>query len=748
METKMEKPQAKKRMIPIPAQVAIIWIGLYLILSFFIKPPLPSSIIFMFMATITVGLLLAVSIYENILQEFKDPIIEFLRGDAARAWPWRAARWALLVTIPIYVSYGVYQRVVPRFEPPMSSRVIHPAPPPEVAALYNSLRDDEANLKRYTEEGLAIYFQNCFFCHGAALAGEGPLAHGMNPPPSDFQDSGTIAQLSESYVFWRTSTGAPGLPGESTPWDSFMPRWDAMLTEEEIWKVVLYLYDATGWSPRTWGEEESIGEFESEEEEHETVEKGPEKLDELEASRRIYDKRCATCHEGNGKGNGPAAEFMMPRPRDFTWGIYKLRSTPSGYPPTDEDLIRTIRDGMPGTTMPGWDQFTDAEVKALVRYIQGFAPDTFDESEEKPQPIQIGNPPEASPELIEKGKKVYQDAKCWECHGQVGRGDGKKGRSPESKDDWGYRTFPRNLTHPWEYRGGAEAVEDIYKALTTGFDGTPMASYQDSLSDDERWALAHYVKFLQTQRKTGLTLLAKRVEELPSDSEDPLWDSVDYLDIPMVGQVIAEPRMFTPRVDNVRIQAVYNDKNMAFRLVWDDSTDTKPDPASKIFEDAVAVQFPVTIPTGSKRPYFLMGDGENPVYLWRWGSERSEAIELNAKGANQIQAQSESGQQVTAKLKYDEGQYRLVFKRALSTPDRDLDIQFVPGQFIPIAFFAWDGANKETGMKSSISSWYFLLLEPTTSATVYFYPFIVILLTGGAEWWFIGRLRKNKGRGA
>jgi DMSO reductase family type II enzyme heme b subunit len=143
-----------------------------------------------------------------------------------------------------------------------------------------------------------------------------------------------------------------------------------------------------------------------------------------------------------------------------------------------------------------------------------------------------------------------------------------------------------------------------------------------------------------------------------------------------------------------------------------------------------------------------MGDDENPVHLWRWGSERSGAIELNAKGANQIQAQSESGQQVTANLKYDDGQYRLVFKRALSTPDRDLDIQLAPGQFIPLAFFAWDGANNETAARSSLSSWYYLLLEPTRPATVFLYPFVAFLLASLAEWRFIGRIRKHKGKGA
>jgi len=750
VEAKSEKSQAKKSWISIPAKVAIVWIGAYLFLKLVIKPPLPSSLIFMYMTTVTVGLALAVSIYEDILHAFTEPILDFLRGDADRAWPRRAARWALLIFIPVYIGYGVYQRVVPRFDPPIASRVIHPAPPPEVAALYNEHRDDEANRQRYVEEGSVVYFQNCFYCHGDALDGEGPLAHALNPPPADFQDSGTIAQLTESYVYWRISTGAPGLPDESTPWDSFMPRWETMLSEEQRWKVILYLYDVTGWSPRTWGEKEARGAFEEEEKHDEMAEKGKEKVDEHEASRKMYMKRCAPCHGKNGEGDGPAAEYMLPRPRNFTWGIYKFRTTPSGNVPTDADLFRTIRHGLPGTTMPPWKMFTDDEIKALVRYIKEFAPDEFEEAEQNPQTIQIGTPPKATPELIEMGKKIFHGkAKCFECHGNSGRGNTMKAL----KDDWGFKINPRNLTHPWEYRRGTEedaeklekSLEIIYLAITSGLDGTPMPVFKDSLTDEERWAVTHYVKSLQTPRKLGFTLPARLVEKLPSDSEDPLWDSVDYLDIPMVAQVVIDPRMFTPRVDNVRVQAVYNDKEVAFRLVWDDTTESKPDAASEIFEDTVAVQFPVEIPEGAKRPYFLMGDEDNPVHLWKWSSERSGAIEINAKGLDQIQPQSDNGQQVKAKLKYDDGQYRLVFKRSLSTPDKDLDIQLEPGKFIPMSFFAWDGSNKETGVRNSLSSWYFLLLVPTTPTTVYLYPFVAILVMGGAEWWFIRRIRKNKG---
>ncbi len=234
------------------AKVAIVWIGVYLFLKLFIKPPLPSSLIFMYMTLTSIGLLMYVSVYKDVLQEFQGPVVDFLRVDPLRTGPWRVARWVLLVTIPVYVGYQVYQRVMPRFEPPIASRVIHPAPPPEVMGMVNPLRQQPDKLAGYVQDGARVYFSNCVFCHGDRFDGKGLFAHGFSLPPANFADSGTIAQLQESYVFWRVSTGGPGLPDESTPWNSAMPKWEDMLNEEDRWKVVSYLYDATGWTPRTW----------------------------------------------------------------------------------------------------------------------------------------------------------------------------------------------------------------------------------------------------------------------------------------------------------------------------------------------------------------------------------------------------------------------------------------------------------------------------------------------------------------
>ena len=140
---------------------------------------------------------------------------------------------------------------------------------PAVAALLGSTRPDivvhsawegvggalrSGDIRAAYARGKTIYTRNCMACHGDALSGDGHFAHGFNPTPIDFTDVGTIPQLSESFVFWRIAKGGPGLPREGAPWNSAMPVWEEFLTEEEIWAVVLFLYEQTGARPRSWGE--------------------------------------------------------------------------------------------------------------------------------------------------------------------------------------------------------------------------------------------------------------------------------------------------------------------------------------------------------------------------------------------------------------------------------------------------------------------------------------------------------------
>lgn len=172
-------------------------------------------------------------------------------------------RAGLLVLLPALVAFVAYGRVKPSLAAPPSFRAIHPAPPGSIsfkgktiqlAGLENPLRSDGAPIERHYEEGKRIYYQNCLACHGDLLNGRGHYALGLNPEPADFQDVGTIAQLTESYVFWRIAKGGPGLPNEGGPWNSAMPAWENYLGENEIWSVIVFLYQQSGKTPRTWEE--------------------------------------------------------------------------------------------------------------------------------------------------------------------------------------------------------------------------------------------------------------------------------------------------------------------------------------------------------------------------------------------------------------------------------------------------------------------------------------------------------------
>ena len=195
-------------------------------------------------------------------QQFKKPIHRLLVDPDKRV-----GRIALLVIVPALVGLLAYGQVSATVGAPPSLRSVHPAPPSEITyrgetlrieGLENPLRH-EGDMAEHLAVGATVYVQNCMPCHGDRMDGEGHFAHAFNPLPADFTSNGTIAQLTESYVFWRVAKGGPGLPKEGTPWNSAMPAWEDLLTEDEIWSVILYLYDQTGWSPRTWHEEGAEG---------------------------------------------------------------------------------------------------------------------------------------------------------------------------------------------------------------------------------------------------------------------------------------------------------------------------------------------------------------------------------------------------------------------------------------------------------------------------------------------------------
>jgi cytochrome c oxidase cbb3-type subunit 2 len=206
-----------------------------------------------------------------------------------------------------------------------------------------------------------------------------------------------------------------------------------------------------------------------------------------------------------GDGNGPAATFMTKqRPRNFASAVFKFRLTKEPVP-TDGDLLRTITRGVRGTAMPAWYDLPLNDRLAVIQYIKyELAVDRADPAkpyafftEEPPSaPLYIGKPPAPSQALLDRGKQVWETAKCWECHGKTGKGDGEK--APGLKDDSGFAIIPADLTSG-QFKSGP-AVADIFRTMTTGLSGTPMPSYRDSLPEEDRWALSYYVLSLSAYK--------------------------------------------------------------------------------------------------------------------------------------------------------------------------------------------------------------------------------------------------------
>lgn len=472
------------------------------------------------------------------------------------------------------------------------------------------------------------------------------------------------------------------------------------------------------------------------------------------AGEEIYLKRCVGCHGIDGDGLGPAEERLNPPPRDFTSGMFKFKST--GFDdmiPNDRDLVRMITDGMPGTAMPGWDDvLSEQDIVDLVSYLKTFS--GFEE-EEPSQQVDYGEQVASDADSIAKGKLLFHESdRCSECHGEDGKGDAIK----RLKGDNGERTWPRNLTKPWTFRTSNDP-KDIFTRISVGTPGTQMPSFADpiskkKLSIEQRWHVANYVsslaKTVKVVRAENTVVIAEQIDQaFPATADDPSWDALwarsKASTFMLVPNIITQERFFTPSNDTITAKALYNDTEIAILLEWDDRTKSVPgdDRAEKISEpnlspDGVAIQFPVDIPKGMEKPFFIMGDSSHPVILWKWnGPTNDEPADhelITAKGVEEINIVEAN---FNAVGRYKDGTWQVLFTRLLKTAESEEDIQFEPGQYIPLSFAAWDGSNGERDSKHTLTPWYWLLLAPKADSTpamaggfAAFSIFLILL------WWF------------
>ncbi len=464
----------------------------------------------------------------------------------------------------------------------------------------------------------------------------------------------------------------------------------------------------------------------------------------LARGQNIFQHMCSFCHGKDGNGGGSATDYLYPWPRDFRKGIFKFRSTPTGTLPRDEDLYRTIVRGVPGTSMPAWEAaLSQQDTWALVNLIKSFSTRFREEPPGKPITI---NPLASSPDLIKRGKQLFNKHKCVNCHGESLKGDGKVANS--LMDAWKHAVFVHDITNP-NYLKSGHQPNDLYQTITTGLDGTPMESYA-MLPEKDRWALVHFIRsrfnkeYKEAKYETDLFSYLKE-SELTTDPNSPVWEGVRSTDLHL--------RPLSARrgaVETINFASVNNGEDIAIRLRWEDPTRNGfVENRGDVYQDGVAVQIAlggVTLHThGHNEPFFGMGNRGKPVNIWHWkaGLEKTlEALEdneystggvdmdalvyggvmsspmvrlqsnqensvdeLNAEGFGTITPQLPELQNVQGKGEWEDGIWTVVFIRSLkNTGNWDARLQNRKEPAL-VALAVWDGDKEDRNGRKVVSVW-------------------------------------------
>ena len=523
----------------------------------------------------------------------------------------------------------------------------------------------------------------------------------------------------------------------------------------------------------------------------------PIKKDLLEKGKKVYFKRCVWCHGVEGGGDGPSADRLFTRPRNFIQGTFKIRTTDSGELPMEADLIKTVKNGLPGSAMPAWGEFlAKDEIISVVNFVKSLVQDRDFEDEDEDVNIQeFGTNPWGTtaphhlgvPQAdIDAGKAIFIKNKCFECHGGEGRGDG----NPTMKDDWGFPIVAADWQQCWNFRGSRRDPYNpfnIVRTVSTGLNGTPMPNFKDQITVEDRWKIAAFVNSLCPRKKID-KLTNKPIPDFLIQSvytegkvaqsiEDPSWQSADddikiippteeiaanpqkhY--IAMAGQITRGKRNFDPKTDNLWVSSRWSLEDQAvYYLVEYHQRFMSENPE---YPDAVAMQWPARLQDlfGAEKPYFIMGDSKKPVDIWKAkfmaqdynatnapneaGYKLKASVEeILGRGYDALEPKESEGKVEVVDSIFKQGRVKILFKRALST-EGEFDVQIPTETFIPVSFLQWSGRDKESDEHMAISTWYYTILKPALPASLYYMPPIMAVVFICFQGWLVWMTKRTR----
>lgn len=411
----------------------------------------------------------------------------------------------------------------------------------------------------------------------------------------------------------------------------------------------------------------------------------------------VYEQHCSACHGQKGDGAGLAARFLYPRPRNFGEGRFRLVSTSNGMP-SDEDLLRVITRGMPGSAMFPFGHLPESDRRDLVAYVRRLGRAVLTEqmtriSKEQGQPMDPGDLaaeverfftpgsrlelpqafPPATAESIAQGRQTYSQA-CSSCHGDTGKAD----RVLEQRNQDGMPTRPRDLTRGI-FKGGRE-IEQLYARIMLGLPGSPMPASSQVFKPAEVAHLLNYILSLSTPEQSARVehhrtqLRATRVADATADAESTLWSSRPFT------RLTVTPLWWRDQaISEMQVAAVHDGKSLAVRLTWEDSTRNDQAHRAEDFEDMAAVQFF----RGTAEPFLGMGAVGSQLDLWLW---RARAL------PDVLAADSKLDE-----YPFDTPFYRQARKNAKAQEPPDFRTARVAGNLLAQAEDARHGANLAAG---------------------------------------------------